>query len=86
MVDRAQCSALFRGLGNPPSLKTQARIVPHYRGGQMRGWKLVGLRPRTLLSEVGLKSGDVLVSVNGKELLSLSHVASLAMQWRQSFV
>ena len=50
----------------------------------MRGWKLVGVRPRTLLSEVGLKSGDVLVSVNGKELLSLSHVASLLTELKGS--
>ena len=50
----------------------------------MRGWKLVGLRPRTLLSEIGFKSGDVLVSVNGKELPSLSHVASILTELKGS--
>lgn len=51
-------------------LGTQARIIPHYKDGQANGFKLVGIRPGSLYSHIGIRSGDVIRGVNGMEINS----------------
>jgi len=51
-------------------ISKQARVIPHYRNGKTRGFKLVGVRPNSLYSAIGVKSGDVLKAVNGEEINS----------------
>lgn len=51
-------------------LARQARVIPHYRDGQAQGYKLVGVRPGSLYSHLGVRSGDILKGVNGEEVNS----------------
>jgi general secretion pathway protein C len=51
-------------------LGTQARIIPHYKDGKANGFKLVGIRPGSLYSHIGIRSGDVIRGVNGSEINS----------------
>ncbi len=51
-------------------LGTQARIIPHYKDGKANGFKLVGIRPGSLYSHIGIRSGDVIRGVNGMEINS----------------
>ncbi|MCK6570062.1 hypothetical protein L6V77_03015 [Myxococcota bacterium] len=51
-------------------LSRQARVIPHYRDGKPQGFKLVGVRPGSVYSHLGIRSGDVLKAVNGDEITS----------------
>jgi general secretion pathway protein C len=55
-------------LENMETLTRQARVIPHYRDGKPQGFKIVGVRPGSLLSQLGVRSGDVLKSVGGDEI------------------
>ncbi len=57
-------------LENMEELARQARVIPHYRDGKPQGFKLVGVRPGSLYSHLGIRSGDVLKSVNDEEISS----------------
>jgi general secretion pathway protein C len=44
------------------------RVVPEQRDGKVLGIRLFGIRPGTLLSALGLKSGDRIESINGFDI------------------
>lgn len=52
------------------ALGMQARIVPNYRNGKYEGFKLVGVRPNSLYRAIGIRSGDVIKRINGREINS----------------
>lgn len=52
------------------TLGMQARIVPNYRNGKYEGFKLVGVRPNSLYRAIGIRSGDVIKRINGREINS----------------
>lgn len=54
---------------NRSLLEQQApRVVPNYVNGQPRGFRLQGLRAGSIFSAIGIRNGDVLVSVNGTDI------------------
>ena len=67
-VDRA---FVDRALANSTQLAKQARIVPSIRDGETLGYKVYGVRPGSLPRLLGIKNGDTIKSVNGKELTSM---------------
>lgn len=44
------------------------RIVPAYRDGQPRGFKLFAIRPDSLFARIGMVNGDVVRRINGFEM------------------
>jgi hypothetical protein len=66
-------------LSNPMAHAMNARIMPHYEGGRSKGLRLVWVRKKSLYSQLGLKTGDVVQSINGKAL-SLSNALGLYSQ------
>ncbi len=67
-------SAIEKRIENRRELATQGRVVPNFKNGQRQGLKLVGITPNSVYTELGIQSGDVLHSVNGKQIKS-SHQA-----------
>lgn len=63
-------SMLMNELNDLTKLGMQARVVPNYKGGKYEGFKLIGVRPNSLYRAIGIRSGDVVKSVNGAELNS----------------
>jgi general secretion pathway protein C len=57
-------------LSNLNYLATQARIVPHFEGGQGAGFKLFAIRPGSLYSKIGIQNGDVIKQINGETINS----------------
>lgn len=57
-------------LNDMEKLARQARVIPHYRDGKPQGFKLVGVRPGSIYSHLGIRSGDVLKAANGDEITS----------------
>jgi general secretion pathway protein C len=60
-------------LKNLPDLLQQATAVPNIvpgTGGEVDGFKMLGIEPNSVFSQIGLKVGDVLKSVNGEKVNS----------------
>ncbi len=73
-IDRAN---LMNELNDLTKLGMQARVVPNYKGGKYEGFKLIGVRPNSLYRAIGIRSGDVVKSVNGAELNSPNKAITL---------
>jgi general secretion pathway protein C len=54
-----------QALRNPAELFSQARMLPKYEEGQMRGVQVSQIKPGSLFEQVGLREGDVITSLNG---------------------
>lgn len=64
-------------LENPDKLAGQIRAVPHTDdSGKVDGYRLSGIRRSSLFRKLGIKNGDVVHSVNGNELTSMSSALS----------
>ncbi|MFA9462046.1 type II secretion system protein GspC [Thiohalorhabdus methylotrophus] len=61
-------SALRSNLKNLPSLLRQAKAVPHSLNGHRAGFRIVNIQPGSIYEELGLREGDVVQSVNGKDI------------------
>ena len=77
-------SRLNEELEDMDRLLRQARAVPHRQDGQTVGFKVVGVRSNSLFRSLGIRSGDILTSVNGESLNSLNKALGLFEQLRSS--
>ncbi len=57
---------------NPEQLYSQIRATPHKDGSTVDGYRLSGIRRRSLFYKLGIKNGDIVHSVNGTTLDSMS--------------
>lgn len=56
-------------LGNLEGLSSMARAIPHKGAdGEIDGYRLSGIRRNSPLSQLGIKNGDVIQSVNGTNI------------------
>lgn len=65
LIDRAE---IDNALANLDKLYTQVRAVPHFKNGKPNGLKLLSVRSKSIFSKLGLKRGDILLSINDMEL------------------
>ena len=66
-------SVLDEILANPEKLYTQVRVTPHKdQDGNIDGYRMTGIRRKSLFYKLGIKNGDIVHSVNGQALNSLS--------------
>ena len=66
-IDREMLNEQLEDLNK---LARQARVIPHYKNGKPEGFKLVGVRPGSLYSHIGIRSGDVIKGINDEEISS----------------
>ena len=59
-------------LENPDKLANQIRAVPKEEDGKVIGYRLSGIKRSSLFRKLGIKNGDVVHSVNGHDLTSIS--------------
>ncbi len=64
-------------LSNMATFLRQVRIVPYLEDGKPRGFQLFDIVPGSIVSRVGLRNGDVVERVNGREI----HTPRDAMQF-----
>ena len=48
----------------------QARIVPAFKDGVAKGFKLFSIRPDSIYTKIGVQNGDVIRRINGYDLNS----------------
>jgi len=80
-IDR---NMLEENLNDLSSLGMQARIVPNYRGGKYEGFKLVGVRPDSLYRAIGIRSGDVIKTINGEPIDSPNKAITMFEKFKSS--
>jgi len=68
-IDRAMLNEQLQDLAK---LGREARVIPNYDrdSGSYKGFKLIGVRPNSLYRAIGIRSGDVIMQINGEELNS----------------
>ena len=69
---------------NVNNLLGQVRIRPHFEGGKPSGLSLTGIKPNSIFSKMGLRSGDIITGVNGKKIESVDDVLKLYENLRSS--
>lgn len=65
-----------RYLQRPEQLARDARLVPSIRDGRQVGFKIYGVRRYSMAKQLGLRNGDLLISLNGHTLGSIDHTMS----------
>lgn len=81
---RVERDAINAALKDKRSLSKGATVVPNYSNGKKNGLKLIGVKNDSVYGTLGMKSGDVLRSVNGKQIKSQAHAAELFDQFREA--
>jgi general secretion pathway protein C len=71
-------------LADLTQLGMQARVIPNYRKGKYEGFKLVGVRPGSLYRAIGIRSGDIIRSINGSAINSPNKAMELFTQLKMS--
>jgi type II secretion system protein C len=79
-VSKAQFDEAMR---NPTPLLDQVRVGPVLFGGRLTGFRAQFVKEGSLISSLGLRTGDVLRSVNGTPLDSPERMLELYTQLRQ---
>lgn len=60
-------------MSNPEKLYSQVRVTPNKNeSGEIDGYRMTGIRRNSLFYKLGIKNGDIVHSVNGQPLTSLS--------------
>jgi general secretion pathway protein C len=80
-VRRSQMESAVKDVNN---LMKEIRIRPNFRNGKPDGLLLTGIRPNSIFYSMGLKSGDVLTGVNGKDIESVDDVFKLYQNLQSS--
>ena len=78
-------SDLNNYLKNLPDLLQQATAVPNIvpgSGGEVDGFKMLGVEPNSVFSQIGIKVGDVIKGVNGERVNSPAKAMELYNQLR----
>ncbi len=81
-------------LENLPLIMTQARAIPFWQEGKPIGLRLFAIKSGSIFEKLGLKNGDILKNINGKQLgdfskameifEELKHETSLKIQLERS--
>jgi len=67
-VKRSQIDTAIKDVN---TLMKQIRIRPNFKNGKPDGFRLTGIRPNSIFYTMGLKSGDVIMGVDGKDIESV---------------
>lgn len=71
---RSDIEKSFKNLGQ---LLTQVRIRPHIKNGKSDGLEIARIKRGSVFSKLGLRNGDIIQRINGKEIKSPDDAFSL---------
>lgn len=63
-------SEVDKSLKNVHQLLTQVRIRPHFRDGKPDGLAVSNIRPGSFFAKLGLRNGDIVQGINGRNIKS----------------
>ncbi len=68
---RLERAEIQEAVNNVNNLMRQARIRPHFRDGKPDGLTLTRVRPNSIFTKLGLRSGDIITGVDGENIQSV---------------
>lgn len=74
MVSR---SNMEESLENIHQLLSQVRIRPHFRDGRADGLSITNIRPGSFFAKLGLKNGDIVQGIDGRDIKSPEDVLEM---------
>lgn len=74
-IPRQQITDALKDL---PALMRQVKVSPHTTAGQADGLSVSHIKPGSLFFRAGLKNGDVIRSINGRQVHSISDIMNAA--------
>lgn len=77
-------SVVDDALGNINKLMGDVRIRPHFTRGKPDGLLLYGIRRDSLFQEMGLKNGDIITGVDGREIQSVEDALTFYEQLKDA--
>ncbi|MBW2603144.1 MAG: PDZ domain-containing protein [Deltaproteobacteria bacterium] len=80
-VKRSQIDTAIKDVN---TLMKQIRIRPHFKNGEPDGFRLTGIRPDSIFYNMGLKSGDIIMGVDGKDIESVDDALKLYQNLQSS--
>ncbi|UCH00842.1 MAG: PDZ domain-containing protein [Deltaproteobacteria bacterium] len=63
-------SDLEESISNIHQLLSQVRIRPHFRDGKADGLAITNIKPGSIFAKLGLRNGDVVQGINGRDIKS----------------
>jgi general secretion pathway protein C len=79
-----QRSVIDEAMGDMETLMKQVRVRPHFSKGKPDGLLIYGIKSNALFKKMGLKNGDIIMGVDGKEITSIDDALSLYQGLRQA--
>ncbi len=67
-LERGQIESAVNNVNN---LMRQAKIRPHFKDGKPDGLTLTRVRPNSIFTKLGLRSGDIITGVDGQNIQSV---------------
>jgi general secretion pathway protein C len=67
-------------LDNFGQMMKEARLTPHFTGGQPDGFMIANLPQTSFLARMGLRSGDIMKGINGQRFASLEEFFQVYQQ------
>lgn len=80
-VDR---SVIDDAINDMETLAKQVRVRPHFSDGKPDGLLIYGMRNNIVFTKLGLKNGDIIMGVDGRELNSISDALSMYQTLNQA--
>ncbi|MFH1154605.1 MAG: type II secretion system protein GspC [Pseudomonadota bacterium] len=74
VIDR---TAIVESTSDINNLMKQVRIRPHFSQGKPDGLLVYGIQPDSLFQQMGLRNGDIITGVDGKEIQSVDDALNL---------
>jgi general secretion pathway protein C len=75
-------SDLQESLNNLHELLSQARIRPHFKDGRARGLAVTNIRPGSFFEKLGLRNGDIVQGIDGRDINSPDDVLEVYSKLR----
>ncbi len=61
---------LVQSMSNPRNIFTDARLIPNIKQGKQQGFLLSEVKAGGLYHNLGLKNGDIILKINGRDITS----------------
>jgi general secretion pathway protein C len=74
VIDR---TTITENTGDINELMKQVRVRPHFSQGKPDGLLVYGIQPDSLFQQMGLRNGDIITGVDGREIQSVDDALSL---------
>ncbi|MBT8343067.1 MAG: type II secretion system protein GspC [Desulfatitalea sp.] len=72
-----QRSTINEAMQDMSNLMTQVAIRPHMENGEANGLAVSRIKPNSIFRRLGLRNGDILVGLNGREIRTVDDALSL---------